>query len=174
MRQQRTEKPSKILCRKYLFLTILFWRPLKTGPRPRPYTWEKRDSLKIAPVPKTGLQKLKMLLFVSSHMKDIAEMIRAHIKSRGVQSLAFVQIMSEKCTTNFYLERSEFGIKTSCQFVALITMECVRRFTYFYATSRTRHIFTELVSISESSIKIKIGSHWTLFVIWLTLAITYK
>ena len=46
-------------------------------------------------------------------MKDIAEMIRAHIKSRGVQSLVFVQIMSEKCTTNFYLEHSEFGIKTT-------------------------------------------------------------
>ena len=56
-------------------------------------------------------QGLKILRFVSGHMKDNAEVIRFHIKSRGVQGIIFVHITFEKCTTNFYFQNSEVGIK---------------------------------------------------------------
>ena len=50
----------------------------------------KTDLLKIGPVGKTGLQKLKILPFVSCHMKDNVEVIHFHVKGRGVQGLVFV------------------------------------------------------------------------------------
>ena len=40
--------------------------------------------------------------------------------------------------------------------------------------STTRRIFTKLLDVSESSIKIKVRSDQTLFVILLTLAVIYK
>ena len=46
-------------------------------------------------------------------MKDNVKVIYFHIKSRGMQSLVFAQIMFEKYTTNFYFEDGEVGIKTT-------------------------------------------------------------
>ena len=43
------------------------------------------NPLENRPVGKTGSQGLKMLLFVSNHMKDNVEVIHVHIKVRGVQ-----------------------------------------------------------------------------------------
>ena len=40
--------------------------------------------------------------------------------------------------------------------------------------SITRRIFTKVLGISESSIKIKVNSHWELFVILLTSAVICK
>ena len=37
--------------------------------------------------------------------------------------------------------------------------------------SSTKRIFTKLLSVSERSIKIKVRSHWALFLILLTLAV---
>ena len=54
-----------------------------------------------------------MLLFFSNHMKDNLEVMHFYIKSRGMQGLVFVQIWFEKCTTNFYFENGEIGIKTT-------------------------------------------------------------
>ena len=45
-------------------------------------------------------------------MKDNVKVIHFHIKGRGVQDLAFVQITFEKYTTNFYFQNSQVGIKT--------------------------------------------------------------
>ena len=39
---------------------------------------------------------------------------------------------------------------------------------------RTRHIFRKLLSVSESSIKIKVRLHWALFLIFLTSAVICK
>ena len=46
-------------------------------------------------------------------LKDNAEVIHFHIKSRGLQGLVFVQIMFEKCTKNSYIENEEVGTKTT-------------------------------------------------------------
>ena len=46
-------------------------------------------------------------------MKENVKMIHFHITSKGVQGFAFVQITFEKCTTNFYFENGEVGIKTT-------------------------------------------------------------
>ena len=54
-----------------------------------------------------------MLPFVSRHMKDTVEVIYFHIKRRGAQGLVFVLKKFEKCTTNFYFEIGEVGIKTT-------------------------------------------------------------
>ena len=45
-------------------------------------------------------------------MKDNFKVIHFHIKSRGVQGLAFVEITCEKCTANLQSENGEVGIKT--------------------------------------------------------------
>ena len=68
------------------------------------------DPLKNRRVGKTGPQGIKTFPFVSSHMKDSAEVILFHIKSRGAQGLVFVQIKFENCTTNFYFENGEISI----------------------------------------------------------------
>ena len=77
---------------------------LKTGPG--------FDLRKNWPFGKTESQEIKTLLFVSSHIKDNVEVIRFRIKYSGVQGLIFVRIAFEKCTTNFYFENGEVGIKT--------------------------------------------------------------
>ena len=46
-------------------------------------------------------------------MKDIAEVIHFHIKSRGVQVLVFLQWTFVKDTTNFCFENGEVGKKTT-------------------------------------------------------------
>ena len=46
-------------------------------------------------------------------MEDNVEVIHFHVKSRGVQSLVFGQIMFEKCTTNLYFENGEVSIETT-------------------------------------------------------------
>ena len=43
-----------------------------------------------------------------------------------------------------------------------------------FLISGTRHIFKKLLGVSESSIKIKIKSHQTLYVILLTSAVIFK
>ena len=40
--------------------------------------------------------------------------------------------------------------------------------------SSTRHVFPKLLAICESLIKVKVMSHWTLFVILLTPAVNKK
>ena len=97
------------------FSTLKKWHHLKTGRRPGtwPRTWEKTDTLKSGPVPKTRTQGLKTLPFVSCHVKDNVKVIYFHIKSRGVQGLIFVQIPFEKYTTHFYFENGEVGVKTT-------------------------------------------------------------
>ena len=65
-----------------------------------------------------------MFPFVSSHMKDNVQMIHFHIKSRGVQGLAFIQIIFEKCTKHFYFKNGEVGTeKTIANFEAFISVE---------------------------------------------------
>ena len=83
----------------------------KAGPGSRPWKWEKSNPLKKEPVGKTGPQGLKTS-FSSSHMKGNVEMIHFHVKCRAAQGLAFVQKTFEECSTNFYSENREFGIKT--------------------------------------------------------------
>ena len=51
---------------------------LKTGPGPRPWTWEKTNTLKSWYLGKTGPQGLKALPFFSSNMKDDVEVIHFH------------------------------------------------------------------------------------------------
>ena len=43
-------------------------------------------------------------------MKDNAEMIHFHIRSRGVQDLVFVQITFEKCSTKFCFKNEKVGV----------------------------------------------------------------
>ena len=69
------------------------------------------DLRKNGPVVKTGPIGLKPLSFISSHMKDNAEMIHFRVKNNGGKDLVFVQI---KCTTtNFYFENSEVNVTTT-------------------------------------------------------------
>ena len=78
------------------------------------WTWTgSLDLRRNVPVRKAGPQGLKMLPFVSCHMKDNVEVIHFHIKSKGVQGLVLVQITFEKYTTNFYFENGEVDIKTT-------------------------------------------------------------
>ena len=149
------------------------------------------DLRKNGPLGKTGPQGLKTLSFFSRNVKDNVEVIHFHIKSRGVQGLAFVQITFENCTLNFYFENSELGIKKTIAnlqqpLLAWNVSACLRIFmqprfkgkrvfmqlaTFFISSSR--RIFTKLLSVSESSIKTKFRSRWTLFLILLTSAVIY-
>ena len=61
---------------------------------------------------------------------------------------------------NFYA--ASFSMKT-----------CFYETSYIFISS-TRRIFTKLLAVSESSIKMKVRSHWTLFVILLTSAVICK
>ena len=63
---------------------------------------------------KTGPQRLKAMTFFSCHMKVNFEAIHFHIKSRGVQSLVFVQTAFENRTLNFGIK------KTSANFQSLL------------------------------------------------------
>ena len=83
------------------------------------------------PLGKTGPQGLKTLSFFSSNTKGNVEVIHFHIKSRGVQGLAFVQITFENCTLNFYFEQRNLYKKDDYQFAALISIERFRMFTIF-------------------------------------------
>ena len=85
----------------------------KTRPPPWTLDLRKMDPLKNGAVRKKAPQRLETLPFVSSHMTDNVEAIHFHIKSRGVQGLAFVQIAFEKCATNFYFENGGIHIKTT-------------------------------------------------------------
>lgn len=46
-------------------------------------------------------------------MKDNVQVIHFHIKNRGVQGLAFIQITFEEFTTNLYFVNGKIGIKTT-------------------------------------------------------------
>ena len=85
----------------------------KNRTRIRLWTREKTGVTKNGPFRKTGLQGLKRWPFVSSYLEDNVKVIHFHVKSRGVQSLVFGQIMFEKCTTNLYFENGEVGIETT-------------------------------------------------------------
>ena len=73
----------------------------------------KTEPLKNGLVRKSGPQCVKVLPFVSWHMKDNVKVILFHIKSRDVQGLAFVQITFEKCTTNLFFEDGKVSIETT-------------------------------------------------------------
>ena len=99
-------------CWIFMIRSITYYRHrLKTGPRPGPWTWEKKDTLKNGSFRKTVHQGLKMISFVSCLMKDNVKVIHFHIKSRSLQDLIFVQISFENYSTNFYFENAEVGIK---------------------------------------------------------------
>ena len=83
-------------------------------------------------VRKIGSQALEALSFASCHIKDNAEVIHVHIRSRGVEGLIFVQVTFEKCTKKFYFEDGEVG--NNQQIVALISMKRFHIFTHFYTT----------------------------------------
>ena len=83
-----------------------FGHRLKSGPAPGPWTWRKNESLG-----KTRPQGLETLSFFSINVIDNVEVIHFHVKSRGLQGHAFVQIRFDNCTLNFYFENSEIGIK---------------------------------------------------------------
>ena len=103
-----------------------------------------------------------------------------------------MQIRFEKCTAIFYFESREVGIyKRQLLFVALTSMEPLRMFTHFYAAllliktcfCKTRNVFffsstrrrlTKLLTVSESSIKLKFRSDLKLFVIFLISAVICK
>ena len=74
-------------------------------------------------------------------MKDNVKVIHFYIKSRGVQSLVFVQITFEEYTKNLYFENGGIGTKNNnCQFATLISMNLhgmkrFRIFKHFYAVS---------------------------------------
>ena len=117
-------------------------------------------------------------------MKSNVEVIHFYIKTRGVQGHGFVQITFENCTLNFYFENSEIGIKLPncsqifCMFthfyVALFfKKKCFMKLATFFISS-TKRIFTKLLSVSESSVKVKVGSHWAHFLILLTSAVICK
>ena len=56
------------------------------------------------------------------------------------------------------------------QFVALISIKLFCMLEHFYTAS----LFTNLLAVSESSIKIKLRLHCTFFIILLTAAVIYK
>ena len=101
------------------------------------------------------------------------------------------QITFENCTTNFYFENDEFGVKATIanyqpisarNVSACLHILCspiLKKNVFFMKLailfiSTTRCIFTKLLDVSESSIKIKVRSDQTLFVILLTLAVICK
>ena len=103
-----------------------------------------------------------------------------------VQGLALVQIMFEMYTTNSYFE-NKVGIKTTTANLQLLLIwKSFRTFKHFYSAksvsmkletffiSSTRLIFTKLLAVSESSIKIKVRFHLTLFEILFSSAVIYK
>ena len=124
-------------------------------------------------------------------MKDNVEVIHFHIKSRDVQGLVFEQITLDICTLNFYFENREIGIiKTIANlqpllawnvsaYLRIFMQPCFKQKRVFmklatFFISSTRRIFTKLLSISESSIKIKVSSNWALFLFLLTSAVICK
>ena len=96
-----------------VLITITNMALSKNWTRTRKWDWEKTDPLKSGPVGKTRPRCLKMFPFVWCHMINNVEVIHFHIKLRGVQRLAFVQITLGKCTTNSYFENGKIGIKTT-------------------------------------------------------------
>ena len=105
-------------------------------------------------------------------MKDNIEMVHFHIKRRGVQGHVFVPITFENCTLNFYFENDEFDIKKTIAnlqpLLAWSASACLRMKHVFmklaeFFISSTKRIFTKLLKVSESSIKIKVGSHLPFF-----------
>ena len=99
-----------------------------------------------------------MLPLVSNHMEDNVEVIHFHIKGRGVQTLVFVQITSEKCTTTFCF--------SNLQPLLVWHVSAFSR--------QVRRISLKLLNVSESSINIKVTSYWTLFKIQFTSAVICK
>ena len=97
--------------RKYFTIQLLALSKIRLGTRP--WSWEKMEPLKNGPVGRSRPQGLKILSYVSIHIKDKVEVIHFHIKRRGVQSLVFAKITFEKCTTNFYFQNDKVGIKTT-------------------------------------------------------------
>ena len=90
-------------------------------------------------------------------------MIDFNIKFKGLQGFAFVQIMFEKCTANFYFTNPDVDIKaTFADLLSLLACNvspCSRIFVQFkmklcvYETStiwRIRRIFAKLVAVFES------------------------
>ena len=63
------------------------WRRQKLDPNPEPGSEKKMNALENLPVGKTGSQGLKMLSFVSNHMKDNVELIHSHIKGRVYKAI---------------------------------------------------------------------------------------
>lgn len=80
-------------------------------------TWTRTQDMRKSRLPKKCTRsknqssRLKILRFVSCHMKDNIEVIDFHVKSRSVQGLVFVKITVEKCTTKYYFENGKVVIK---------------------------------------------------------------
>ena len=83
-----------------------------------------------------------------------------------------------------FWKRQSWYKNKNCQVVALVSMECYAYLSIFmqprfqwkrvimkqttFLILRTTRIFSKLLGVSEISMKIKVRSHWTLFVILLT------
>ena len=116
-----------------------------------------------------------MLPFFSSNIKDNLDVIHFHINSRGLQDHVFVQITFENCTLNFYFENGEIVIKKQSSNCSPYQHETsLHVYAATFLISSTKRIFTKLLSFSESSIKIKVRSHWAHFLILLTSAVICK
>lgn len=76
------------------------------------------EPLKNGPVGRSRPQGLKILSYVSIHIKDKVEVIHFPIKRRGVQSLVFAQITFEKCSSNFLSKKGEVGVKTTTEILS--------------------------------------------------------
>ena len=103
---------STLIIRQLCSFTSVFlkyWKKLS-----RNLTWTLiMDLLKNRTTWKTGTQVVKKLPFVSFHMKENVNLILFHIKSRGVQGLAIVQITYEKFDTNSYFKNGEVTIEAT-------------------------------------------------------------
>ena len=132
------------------------------------------DLRKNGPLGKTKPQGLKTLSSFSSNTKDNIKVIHFHIKSRGVQDLVFVQITFENCPLKFYFGNSGIGIKKTIAnlhpLLAWNVSACLRIFMHCVFMKLAMF----LISSTESSMKIKVRSHWTFFLIILISAVICK
>ena len=134
----------------------------------------------------TSSQRLKRLPFDSYWMKGNVKVIHFQIKGRSMHSLVFTKITFTAFSKTVKLVKND-----SRQFITFISIKRFQMFkhfngalctmkTCFYETSKfffissTRLVCAKLPTASESSIKIKFGLHWRLFVILLTSAVTCK
>ena len=112
------------------------------------------------------LKTENVAIYLQSHERQCWSDSFSYMYSRDVQGFVFAQITFKKCTTNFYFQNGKVDIKT-----VIANLSPVFAFNFLACLGifmqprvQSRHIFAKLLDVSESSIKIKPDSHWTLFV----------